>query len=68
MVQHIHHSGHVYKPKKALSGWDIRRKKERTDKHRGHLKYIEEQNKLTLNPFFATLSEEDQKRLRQGAK
>lgn len=58
----------VYKPKKALSGWEQRQLKDKVDKHRGHLKHIEKQNKLLSNPFFHTLSPEQQEKLRKVGK
>jgi hypothetical protein len=53
----------VFKPKKALSGWELRQYKDKVDKHRGHLKHIEKQNKLKGNPFFSTLTPEQQEKL-----
>jgi hypothetical protein len=55
---------HVYKPTKALSGWDIQRKKDKVDKHRGHTKLIKEINKTRDNPFFQGLSEQKQANFR----
>jgi hypothetical protein len=56
---------HVYKPTKALSGWDIRQRQDKVDKHRGHVKHIAKQNKQANNPFFQVLTDEQQATLRR---
>lgn len=56
----------VYKPAKALSGWEIRRRQDKVDKHRGHTKLINKINETRANPFWQSLSEDKQKQFRSS--